>query len=389
MATVLVGCVALLTSVVLVLVGEHHARVARSPTQAAPSPGHDSHSATATPHRDRTVTDAPTRTVTEQPPAMPVAKLARQVIMSGMNGTWPDAQLLHDVRAGRVGGVIIMPSNVSTALPDAVSELQAAAKQGNNPPLLISTDQEGGGVKRLIGPPNIPTQQITTAATAREQGQLTGQLLRHDHINVDLAPVADPPLVPNSFETREQRGFIGSPTQVALLAGGFALGLMDTGVRATAKHFPGNGVFTQDTDNVLVQGQFTRSDALAPFAQLVADDVPLVMISGGIYPHIDTQVALFSPKIMQYMLRDQLHFKGVAITDDLEATALGGTNGSGQRAARALQAGADIALLTSQSGGRSSYDAILAAVRQRALSLSRLRSAASRVLAIKRSLSYG
>jgi beta-glucosidase-like glycosyl hydrolase len=81
--------------------------------------------------------------------------------------------------------VIIMPANVSSNLRDAVSELQAAARQGDNPPLLISTDQEGGGVKRLIGPPNIPTQQIRSVPTAREQGQLTGQLLLRNHINVD------------------------------------------------------------------------------------------------------------------------------------------------------------------------------------------------------------
>ena len=389
MAAILVGCIALLTLLVLVLVGQPPARVARSPKQAVSTPAHASHSATPAHHRGRSIAHTPARTATAQPPAMPVAKLAGQVIMSGMNGTGPDAQLLDDVRAGWVGGVIIMPINVSSNLPDAVAALQAAAKQGGNPPLLISTDQEGGSVKRLIGPPNIPTQQIRTVATAREQGQLTGQLLRHNHINVDLAPVADPPLIPNSFETREGRGFIGSPTQVAQLAGGFAQGLKETGVLPTAKHFPGNGVFTQDTDTGLVQGEFTQHDALAPFEQLVKDKVPLVMISGGIYPQIDGQVALFSPKVMQRLLRDQLGFQGVEITDDLEAIALGGPNGSGQRAARALQAGADIALLTSQSGGPASYQAIVAALRQDTLSLARLRSAASRVLAMKQSLSYG
>jgi beta-N-acetylhexosaminidase len=164
---------------------------------------------------------------------------------------------------------------------------------------------------------------------------------------------------------------------------------MDAGVLPTAKHFPGNGVFTHDTDSVLVQGEFTQNDALAPFAQLVRDKVPLVMISGGIYPQIDGRVALFSSLVMQHMLRDQLDFQGAAITDDLEAISLGGRDGSGQRAARALEAGADIALLTSQSGGPLSYQSILAAVRGRTLSMTRLRSAASRVLAIKQSLRYG
>ena len=163
---------------------------------------------------------------------------------------------------------------------------------------------------------------------------------------------------------------------------------MDSGVLPTAKHFPGNGVFTHDTDSTVVQGQFTRNDALTPFVQLVRERVPLVMISAGIYPQIDGQAALISSKIMQRLL-DQLGFQGVAITDDLQAIALGDPNGAGQRAARALQAGADIALMTSQSGGRSAYEAILASIRKRTLSATRLRSAAARILAIKQSLPYG
>ena len=264
MAAVLIGCFALLTVGVLVTVGQPPARVARSQApelappahvkQVGPS-GHSSHSAMPGHRHRRSSTHTSARGTNEQPPASSVATLVGQVIMSGMSGTWPDAQLVNDVRAGRVGGVIIMPSNVSMSLPNAVRALQAAAQQGGNPPLLISTDQEGGGVKRLIGPPTIATQQIRTVATAREGRLTVTAAAKSRPINVDLAPVADPALVPNSFEAREARRLrVGSPAEVAQLAGGLAQGLMDTGVRPTAKHFPGNGVFTHDTDTVLVRG---------------------------------------------------------------------------------------------------------------------------------------
>jgi beta-N-acetylhexosaminidase len=314
-----------------------------------------------------------------------LSQLVGQMVMSGMAGTRPDASTLRSVREGEVGGILLFSENVGPALPSEMRRLQQTAADGHDPPLLIATDQEGGTVRRLPGPPKSP-RLMASEADARSQGEATAALLLNNHVTVNLAPVADV-TSEHAFEAAQGRGFAGDPSRVALLADAFAQGLQAKGVAATAKHFPGLGSLSVDTDRAL--GRVDSSEAeleqqILPFKQLVHDGVDLVMLANAVYTGWDgANPAVFSPKVVQ-VLRQQLGFRGVVITDDLNAPSLSGEVGN--RAVQSVSAGADIVLYGSPEGGRAAYRALLAAAESGELSRSRLLESHERLIALKSKL---
>jgi beta-N-acetylhexosaminidase len=324
----------------------------------------------------------------DSPPPPPgeirVSFLAGQLVMAGMDGTEPDAELLRQAREGEIGGVLLFSRNVSPGLPGAMQALQNAARQGDDgSPLLIATDQEGGAVKRLPGPPRSP-RQIDSEALAESDGAATASLLLANHVNVDLAPIADV-VSPAGFEAAQGRGFTGSSERVGALASAFAGGLQGGRVAATAKHFPGIGSLKLDTDHTLGQLQLSPAalqDQLVPFRRLIEHGVDLVMLANAVCPALDpAQPAVYSRTIAEGLLRNQMGFGGVVITDDLEAQSLQGD--VGERAVRAVEAGADVVLLGSAAGGRAAYRALLAAVQTGRISGERLLQSFQRLRALK------
>jgi beta-N-acetylhexosaminidase len=324
------------------------------------------------------------------PPSAPVSRMVGQMVMAGMTGTLPDADLLARVQAGKVGGIILFSANVSSSLPTAIAELQRAAHAGGYPPLLISVDQEGGTVRRFAGRPPSSPRSISTRAVAYQQGAQTAVFLRSEQVNVDLAPIADVTTSSAAFEAQQVRGFNGSPSQVATLADAFAQGLQANGVAATAKHFPGVGSLTSDTDSEVGNVSLSRPEleqTLIPFKRLIADHVDLVMVASASYPAFDPTgtPAGFSRLITHTLLRVELGYTGVAITDALDTpTDLGGS--PGERAVRAAQAGADIILFAPESSGPAAYDALLNAAAQRQIPLGYIKDAYRRIVALKRTV---
>jgi beta-N-acetylhexosaminidase len=287
------------------------------------------------------------------------AKLLGQRIMVGLPGTFPDGTLLRRIRNGEVGAVILFAANISSRgqLTSLIRALQGAAHAGRNPSLLIAVDQEGGQVKRLPnGPPDLAPPQIaatgSTAVAARE-GRSTGQYLKGFGINMDLAPVVDVPTFSGSFIWQEGRAFSFSAGAVTKYATPFALGLQSANVAATAKHFPGVGSAGFDTDNRLQElrpSASQRAAALGPYQSLIPRGLDTVMLSTAGFPAYDptgTPTAL-SRRIVQTLLRGQLKFGGVTITD-----ALGTPTGHDEVTAGVLaaRAGADILLYTDNAAG--------------------------------------
>ncbi|MBO0768673.1 MAG: hypothetical protein J2O48_08335, partial [Solirubrobacterales bacterium] len=176
-----------------------------------------------------TSTGAPARAVTHKP-ALSTAKAVGQTLIASYPSAAPPPALLSAIRAGHVGGVIMMGANtpsISTARA-AADKLQAAAKAGHNPPLLIMTDQEGGEIERLQGqPPVASAAQMGTesAAAVKRLGERTGAVLRRAGINMDLAPDADVARVPSGFIATEKRSFGTTPAVAARGACSFAAGL--------------------------------------------------------------------------------------------------------------------------------------------------------------------
>jgi beta-N-acetylhexosaminidase len=310
------------------------------------------------------------------------------MVMARMTGTTPDQELLVRIRDGEVGGVILYADDISS--PSQVraltEELQNAARAGGNPPLLISTDQEGGQVKRLPwAPPGLTPQQMGAdgSSASRSQGELTGRGLREVGVNVDLAPVVDVAHSTSAFIYREGRSFGMSSQAVLGSAVPFASGLEQAGVAPTAKHFPGVGGAITDTDSALQTITSTPADVI-PYRSLIADQVPIIMVSTGIYPDLDSSgvPAALSSTIVTGLLRDRLGYQGVVMSDDLERPS--GTD-TAEAAVRAARAGVDIILVsTTQGAGPVAYGAMLSAARSGAIPMAEIESSYARVVELKR-----
>ena len=194
--------------------------------------------------------------VTATPPACPEriaadpARLVGQRLVVRMEDA-PSADLLERASRGELGGVIVFPSEGvdPRVIEKGVEELREAALVGGFEAPLVAIDQEGGDVKRLPElPPSIAPAQMEAEGgtdTAREQGLETGKALRQLGIDVDLAPVLD---VGGDGSFVAGRTFSDDPAIVADLGTEFAAGLADGGVAATAKHFPGLGPASADSD---------------------------------------------------------------------------------------------------------------------------------------------
>jgi beta-N-acetylhexosaminidase len=323
-----------------------------------------------------------------------LAQLVGQKLVVSMDGKAPSTSLLARARRGQIGGVIIHSWNFTTAasLRSVASRLQQAAAVGGQPPLLIGVDQEGGPVKTVPWiPPSLSPRQLGelhSGTKANRQGQATGRALRSLGVNLDFAPLADVPGSAGSFLYRQGRtwSFAWHPT--ARLSGWFAIGLGQTGVIATAKHFPGLGLAEQDTDRSFVRITATRAElasGLKPFKTSIADRVPLIMLSNALYTAYDGgSSAGWSRAIGTKLLRKQLGFRGATITDSLDGAAHARHLGSGVLAVRAARAGTDLLLLTGgERGSQSAYRSLLAAASSGRIDQARLLASYERIQTLK------
>lgn len=286
------------------------------------------------------------------------AKLLGQRIMVALPGTTASRAVLRRVRAGDVGGVILFSRNISSdrQVRAVTAALQGAARAGGNPPLLIATDQEGGEVKRFANGPFLDPPQIAASGSTKfafNEGWLSGRYLRARGVNMELAPVVDVPTSSAAFIWQEGRAFSFNASDVAKYATSFALGVQAAGVAATAKHFPGVGSATTDTDFKLEElhpSTTQRAGALQPYRSLIPRGLDAVMVATAGYPPYDpsgTSAALSTP-IIGGLLRGQLGFTGVVITDALNSPTGLNEITAGVLAARA---GADILLFVDSGSG--------------------------------------
>ncbi len=241
--------------------------------------------------------------------------------------------------------------------------------------LFISTDQEGGLVQRMRGSgfssiPSALSQGHDAPATLQSDAKIWGGQLRAAGINVDLAPVLD--TVPNNGQPNPPIGDLDreyghTPARVKAHGVAFARGLAAAGVDATVKHFPGLGRVTGNTDTTsgVTDNVTTRHDPyLVPFAAAVGAHVPFVMMSTAIYSRIDPGVpAAFSHTIVTGMLRGDLGFRGMVISDDVGGARQVSGYSVGDRAVRFIAAGGDIVLTVVASQAATMTAALLAKAR--------------------------
>jgi len=332
------------------------------------------------------------------------SQLAGQRVIYSYRGLTPPPALLRLIRHGEAAGVIFFAGNIASTrqLAAVARELQQASLSPANPvrvPLLLMTDQEGGVVRRLPGPPLRSEKQIGQSASPAAQARLAGTgaaaNLRGAGLNVNLAPVLDVYRSAGDFLDQYGRSYSRDPRQVAQLGADFITAQQAGGVAATAKHFPGLGAAArrQDTDlrpvSLGVSQAGLRAVDELPYRTAIAAGVKLVMLSWAVYPALDPgRPAGLSPAIVQGELRRRLGFRGVTITDALGAGALARFGGIGHRSRLAALAGMDLLLCSDHrvAEGQQALAGLVAGYRGGQLSRATARAAVARILALRGSL---
>jgi beta-N-acetylhexosaminidase len=315
-------------------------------------------------------------------PRLTLRQQVGQVLVIAFGGTSAPEYVSRAVREGRAAGVILFGGNATS--PAQVRALTSGLQRASSRGALIATDQEGGTFHTLPwAAPHEGQPAQRDPATAARAARQAARDLRAVGVNVTLTPVAD---VGRPRSALAGRTFPGPAPAVAANVRAALRAYRAGGVAATAKHFPGLGAAGVNTDNGAVTVRLTADD-VAPFKAAVAARAPLIMVSHALYPNLDpARIASQSPTIMGALLRERLGYRGVIVTDSMEARAVIARSSIEVATERALSAGADLLLLTGDGSFRPVSQALLARARRDAAFRARLADAAARVLALKRTL---
>jgi beta-N-acetylhexosaminidase len=328
-----------------------------------------------------------------------------QICWIGFHGTRMTPDLARRVGAGECGAVVLFKRNLEiSAGPDGevidldaltalIAALHAAAPA--SAPLLVAVDQEGGVVQRVRAPatrwPAMMSHDRVAddEATAEAVGAAMGAELRALGFDVDFAPVLDIHTNPANPIIGD-RAFGHDADSVSRRALAFARGLERAGILSCGKHVPGHGDTTTDSHLELprIDHDLARLQAveLVPFARAAQAGLPMLMTAHVLFPALDREVpATLSPAVIQGLVRQQLGFAGVIVSDDLDMRAIADHYGIGAAAVAAIRAGCDVLLLCKDEGHQAeARAALLAEVARDPAFAARVAEAAGRIAAMKR-----
>lgn len=295
-----------------------------------------------------------------------------------------------------VGGVVLFGKNIAgePQLHTLIEDLQ----QTSRVPLLIGVDEEGGAVSRLANTPGFDLAQYKSAAAVGAQGPDAvramyteiGTYLSGYGITLDFAPVADVNTNPDN-SVIGSRAFSSDPQEASDCVAAAVQGFARTGVLCCLKHFPGHGDTAGDSHDGAVSTHKTmealRACEFLPFQAGIRAGAPLVMVGHIATPYAVTGEdaalpATFSRTMITDVLRGELGFTGVVVTDSLSMGAVTEAYTPGEAAVLALQAGADLLLMP--AGLSQAYEEVLAAVEDGRLTEARIDESVNRILALKR-----
>lgn len=325
-------------------------------------------------------------------------QLAGQLVVASYPGTDPVAAA-ELVSRHHLAGVITLGDNVPQQAAERLPSLgevtrrvsEAVAQDGRDWPAFLGIDQEGGPITRVGAPlQRWPSAMALGAADepdlARDVAAASGRDLRSLGYTVVFAPVADVTTGPDD-PTIGARSPGSDPGLVARTAIAQATGFADAGVVPVAKHFPGHGSVTSDTHlgSALQEADLAtlRDRDLAPFRELAGAGLPAVMTAHIVVEALDPAApATLSRPVLTGLLREDLGFEGLVVTDALNMAAVSDGHASGEAAVAAVRAGADVLLMPPDPG--AAVDGLVAAVGSGELSRERLEESAARVVATLR-----
>lgn len=272
--------------------------------------------------------------------------------LSGTHLTDRDiARLMHPA----VAGVILFSRNIADR--EQATRLIAEIRAARETPLLVCVDQEGGPVQRFRDgfaalPPLARIGALhdrdpeAALALARQHAYLMASEMREIGIDLSFAPVVD---LACGNRAIGERAFHADPEVCAALSVAYIEGMREAGMRATAKHFPGHGSVLEDTHvaDAIDRRPWPTIEAcdLVPFVATIRAGVDAVMMAHVTYPHVDAVPAGYSEHWIWHILRDQLGFDGIVVSDDVAMVAAEGAGAVGRRVQLHLDAGCDVVLV--------------------------------------------
>jgi beta-N-acetylhexosaminidase len=346
----------------------------------------------STPSSEPTSTPSPTPTeepvkdrIIEMVEKMTIEQKIGQLVITGYGSV--DEVINSDIS---FGGVILFGRNIKS-----VSETKGdiARLQGSfNIPLFISVDQEGGRVTRLpkeygsfesaldVGKKNDPKY-------AYDYGTRTATALKDMGFNLNFAPVCDIFSNPDNTVIAD-RAYGKDPETVSKMAVEVLKGLRDNKIIPTAKHFPGHGDTSVDSHYGLPVVKKSLNDLygfeLVPFMEAIKNNVEMIMTGHIVVKEVDSLPSTLSKKLVTDLLRNEMNYKGVVITDDLGMNAISDEYSIGQASVMAFNAGCDIILCAQNiEKGKAAYNSLLDAFNRGEVSEERVNESVYRILKLK------
>ena len=327
---------------------------------------------------------------------MGVRDMVGQMFVVSMGGTEPDYYVEKMVRERNIGGVILFGHNMRSEgqVRDLTASLQRLSMRTEPAvPLFVAVDQEGGDIASA---PWVTPQPAAAEiggrgdpAEARAAAEETGEELLRAGVNTDFAPVVD-----TGFGAAiGNRSYGEDPGLVSRMGAAAVEGFEGAGIASAAKHFPNHGAAVADSHRDLPvvdhDMETLRSHDLPPFRAAVEAGVPMVMVGHLLYPAVDAErPASLSPKWMG-MLREEIGFDGVAVTDDLTMAGASGGGPPEKAAVEAVKAGADLLIVSSPPQQQAdAYDAVVAAVESGEIGEERVRDSVRRLVEVKETYGF-
>ena len=328
---------------------------------------------------------------------MSVREMVGQMFMIGIGGTEPDYYVNKMIRERNIGGVLLFSHNMRSeaqtrGLTGALQRLSMQTEPAI--PLFIAVDQEGGEISHApwVAPQPAAAQVGARGdpEEARAIAEEMGRELLRAGVNTDLAPVVD-----TGFGAAiGRRSFGEDPRLVAEMGAAAVEGFKAAGVVCAAKHFPNHGPATSDSHVGLPVVDHDlptlRSHDLPPFRAAIEAGVPMVMVGHLLYPAVDPErPASLSPRAVG-MLRGELGFGGVVVTDDLAMAGASGDGPPAGAAVEAVKAGADLLIISSLPEQQAdAYDAVVAAVESGEIPRKQIEASVERITEVKEDYSLG
>lgn len=270
----------------------------------------------------------------------------KSFFMVGISDTVLSPETIRFISENNIGGILLLSRNIKSKnqLQKLTRDIHAVRSD-----IIIAVDQEGGEISRILFSGNdlTPQKDIKTETDAYLVARRRAEKLRFYGIDMDFSPVADYITNPDSF--LYERTFRANPDEIAVLAGAMIRGYEDGGIIPVLKHFPGHTDFSTDTHNGIVRIKISKellSESILPFKKIIErTPPPAIMVGGTTYESFEENPAALSKTIVRNLLRDELGFKGMIISDDLEMDAFSNFSPK-ERAIRALEAGCTVVIFS-------------------------------------------